>query len=75
MSWQLVEIKEAPTAEYVQYEAAVIAVHNEQQDALLGIEADFQAGKIDERQRRHARRVVMNQEDEKIKALQIEYSL
>lgn len=75
MSWQLVEAAEPPTVEYQRYEAAVVAVHQNMRDTLGKIEADFQAGKIDERQRAKARRMIMDREEEKIRMLQVEYSV
>lgn len=75
VSWQLAEATQPPTAEYQQYEAAVITVHKKLRDVLAEIEADFQAGNIDELQRLRARRLMMDKEEARIRALQVEYSV
>ena len=75
VAWRLVEAKEPPTAEYQQYEAAVIAEHKKLRDALAKLEADFQAGKIDKLQRSRARLKMRDKEEARIRALQKEYSV
>jgi hypothetical protein len=75
ISWQLVEAEVPPSAEYQQYEAAVIAVHQELRTALAKIEADFASGVINEKERTRACLKEMNREDRKILELQAQYAI
>jgi hypothetical protein len=50
-------------------------VHKKLQDTLAVKEANLQSGKIDEHKKVRARRLMMHSEEEKIKALHVEYSI
>jgi hypothetical protein len=79
LSWQLCKTEDGQAPEereqYAQYEAAVVAAHMKVLDILSEIDADFEAGKIDKAQRARRRRLIMDKEDDKIKALQEQYGI
>jgi hypothetical protein len=77
--WQLSKTESSRTPEeqerYEQYEAAVVATRMKVLNILSEIDADFEAGKIDETQKTRRRRLIIDKEDDKIKALQEQYGI
>jgi hypothetical protein len=77
--WQLSKADSNRTPEeqerYEQYEAAVVATRMKVLAILSEIDAEFEAGKIDKAQKTRRRLLILDKEDDKIKALQEQYGI